>query len=354
MKTATPTNSTHTILMVRPKNFFPNDETAQDNHYQTPGNKDENMVIAYHAEQQFDHLVKLLRAMGVDVTVVQGKGHKDEVFPNNWFSTEANPHMVTFYPMRHPSRRKERRPEMVRALSSLYNQTWDISPMEEKGEILEGTGALLLDRVNRVLYAALSERCTEKLLNNFADKMNYSLVSFHAHDKDGRPIYHTNVVGWVGTRVAALCLEAITDPKKREEVQKSFIENKKTLLNLTQDQIGNMAGNALEVKNANGDVILVMSERAYKAYSNTQMNFLKSQYSAILKVPFDAIEMAGGSVRCTIAELFGVQHYQIVDAFHKELSGLVEFTALPEKLSSPSISQGHREKEGAKAELARL
>lgn len=294
--------------MIRPAKFESNPMTASSNRFQ-------GKSTATPAEQQqaalreFDALVDTLRAAGIAVIVVDDSPEPhtpDSIFPNNWVSFHADGRVV-LYPMEAPNRRSERRTEIVEQLDSDFGfqvaEIVDLTAHEENGHYLEGTGSMVLDRSNRVAYACLSSRTQLDPLGDFAQRMDYDVVSFDAVDNDGVPIYHTNVLMNIGEAVAVICEEAIPRNEQREAVMARLRDTGHDIVSLTYDQLHAFAGNMLELRNSQGERVLAMSDRAWKSLSAAQREVLQAN-GKILTSPIDNIEnSAGGSIRCMLAEV---------------------------------------------------
>ena len=297
-----------TVLMIRPTRFESNPMTAESNLFQgrstdTPEEQQTKAV------EEFDGLVAMLRAVGVNVVVEQDTPDPhtpDSIFPNNWVSFHADGRVV-LYPMEAPNRRTERRPEIIDRLAGDYGfqivEVLDLSQHEANGHYLEGTGSMVLDRSNRVAYACLSSRTQLDPLGDFAQRMDYDVVSFDAVDRDGVPIYHTNVLMNVGEAVAVVCAEAIPREDQRAAVMARLKETGPELVELSYDQLDAFAGNMLELRNSDGDRVLAMSAQAWNSLDDTQRGILEAN-ARIVAAPIDNIESsAGGSVRCMLAEV---------------------------------------------------
>ena len=297
--------TTDTVLMVSPVAFGYNEETAVNNAFQEEG--DENN-IPQKARKESDNYVQLLKDNGINVIAVEDtkKPHTpDSVFPNNWFSTHDDGTLV-LYPMFAENRRLERKPAALEAIEANFDEkrTVDLTHYEEEGLFLEGTGSMVLDRVNKIAYACESPRTNRTVLNDFCEQLGYTPVLFKAVDAEGTEIYHTNVMMHVGTEVAVVCMEAIKDPDKRSEVRESLEKTGKTIVDISFDQMNHFAGNMLELRNKDGEPCLVMSLTAYESLTDEQIEFLQSRMTLITP-DLDCIEQnGGGSARCMIAEIF--------------------------------------------------
>lgn len=290
------------VIMIRPHHFQPNAETAQDNGFQTTRSDAPAEELAKRAYDEVTGMVDALRGEGVEVNLFEDtrEDRPDAVFPNNWFSTHSGGH-VAVYPMYSKNRRIERRQDVLEMLKARYRvqDIIDYSGLEQDDLFLEGTGAMVLDHVERVAYAARSKRTSEVLLERFCTHFNYEPMVFDAHDANGMPIYHTNVLMCIGSEVALIGLDTILDTNRREEVRERLERGGREVIALTQKQIAEFTGNAIELQGKDGRV-LAMSSRALAALQPEQRWRIEA-YLKILPLDIPTLEMAGGSVRCTIA-----------------------------------------------------
>lgn len=300
--------TTSHILMVRPANFGFNEETAKSNAFQSTTHGLTNEQARQLAVVEFDDFVKNLRAAGVNVIVVEDTPEPvkpDAVFPNNWVTFHHDGTVVT-YPMLSVARRLERRHDILENLRGNFRVSRLIAfeDHEEEGEILEGTGSMILDRENKLVYACLSPRTSPGLLAKFCESMGYEAVAFRSVDGDGQEIYHTNVMMALGETFVVICMDTVHNEQERALLAQKFSETKKEIIEITLDQMMQFAGNMLQVKNENGEPILVMSEAAYQSLTEAQISKLES-HTKILHQPIPTIEkLGGGSVRCMMAEVF--------------------------------------------------
>jgi len=304
------------ILMVRPRHFGFNAQTAGTNRFQKPGSPDRRVPseVSQRALREFDAFAAALAAEGVGVCVVpdsESPPKPDAVFPNNWVSFHADG-TVVLYPMYAENRRAERRTEVVDAVvretGFKVRRVLDLTSHEKAGRFLEGTGSLVLDHVSRVAYACRSPRTDEIVAREWAREMDYELELFTATDESGTPIYHTNVALHVGTRIAVVALEAIA-AADRARISERLAASAHEVLAIDHAEMHAFAGNMLEVGSWDeylGDFnILVMSETARHALATSKYKRLYSSVDAVLAVPLDVIERhGGGSVRCMLAEIF--------------------------------------------------
>jgi len=292
--------------MVRPCRFYPNPETAADNAFQrrTEGDADE---LSTAARMEFDVAVATLRNSGVCVHVfddTSDPAKPDAVFPNNWISTHHDGR-VALFPMYSPLRRRERRNDIVDELRKQYRVTEviDYSIFESEASYLEGTGSLVLDHVNHIAYVSLSNRSTEKVIRRFAEDFGYEPVTFTSIGLDGKPIYHTNVMMCVGTDFALVGLSMIPNETERRRLQARLDASGKEIVELTADQVTNFAGNAIEVENGQGERLLVLSARAVPTFNERQRTMLR-RHVRLVPLTLPTIELAGGSARCMVAEIY--------------------------------------------------
>ena len=261
------------------------------------------------AAREFDALVDALRTAGINVVVEDDTSEPhtpDSIFPNNWVSFHGDGRVV-LYPMEASNRRTERRTDIIDRLVDEHGfqvvDVLDLSEHEASGHYLEGTGSMVLDRSNRIAYACLSSRTQLDPLGDFAQRMGYDVVSFDAVDRDGVPIYHTNVLMNVGEALAVICDEAIARGDQREAVLARLRETGHDIVHLSYDQIDAFAGNMLELRNDGGDRVIAMSTQAWDSLDAGQREMLMAN-GKIVSSPIDNIESsAGGSVRCMLAEV---------------------------------------------------
>jgi hypothetical protein len=296
--------TTNHILMIRPVDFKFNEQTAGNNMFQIASSDSD---VQTQALKEFDGFVDLLRKNDVDVTVVDDTLQPetpDSIFPNNWVSFHEDG-SVYLYPMFSENRRLERRGDILDGLKENFevNHISDLSFYEQQYAFLEGTGSMVLDRTNKIAYACLSVRTDEEVLNNFCMLTGYQAVPFQAVDGSNFPIYHTNVMMCIGDRFAVICLDSIRNPEEKLNVSISLKSSGKEIIEISLEQMNKFAGNMLQVANAAGESLLVMSEQAYLSLNAEQITALE-QYSRIIYAPLYTIEKnGGGSARCMLAEI---------------------------------------------------
>ena len=291
------------VVMIRPHTFTPNPQTAADNSFQSSEQIKEAALIARQAYEEVGTAAATLERHGVKVHLFEDRGEHDtpdSVFPNNWFSTHAGGH-VAIYPMYSLNRRRERREDVIEMLKTEYRvqDVIDYTGLEPDNFFLEGTGAMVLDHEARVAYTTRSNRANPVALERFATHFNFEPMVFDAFNEAGQPIYHTNVIMCVATEFAMVGTKTIPDDARRNEILDRLSETGREIIELSNAQIAEFAGNALELTGRDGR-ILALSARAEKSLTAQQKKTIESSARLVpLSVP--TIEMAGGSVRCMLA-----------------------------------------------------
>jgi len=303
---------TNTITMIRPIAFYFNDQTAANDFYQKNLGEKHDIVQA-KALIEFDNFVAHLRSKGIVVNVIQDTNQvyysPDSIFPNNWFvSLEDNKLLLC------PMFAEDRRTERLKFLGALIQfigkdklEVVDYTHHEKENKFLEGTGAMVLDRINRKAYATISERCNEELFQKFCADFGFKAVPFHANQTvNGKrlPIYHTNVMMGLGEKFAVVCLSSIDDETERSNLIKELEENGKEIIDISEDQTNNFAGNEIELEGENGKRYTVMTHSTFDVLTDAQKAVIEKS-SEILVGDVHTIETyGGGSVRCMISEVF--------------------------------------------------
>ena len=301
--------ATSNILMIRPVSFGFNDQTAESNAFQdTKAKALTKDVSQQDALKEFDEMVRQLRLEGVNVMGYDDTSDPytpDSIFPNNWVSFHHSGRAV-LYPMQAPNRRLERRNDIIDDLRKDFHLdvVLDFTHFEHEDKFLEGTGSLVLDRMNRIAYACISPRTNEEVLGAWEKQMGgYKMIKFHANDKSGMAIYHTNVLMCIGHNFAVVCLEAISDFDERLLVQNSLVKSGLHIVEISLDQMEKFAGNMLLVKKKNNHNLLVMSSSAYNSLKSWQKIALEER-AEIMHFDLSMIETCGGgSARCMMAEV---------------------------------------------------
>ncbi|RNI31166.1 citrulline utilization hydrolase CtlX [Rufibacter latericius] len=298
------------VLLVRPTRFGSNPETAATNSFQQEVPAGAAAQVQQKALDEFNQFLLKLWAARIDAVVlddVEDPATPDAVFPNNWISFHKGGKVV-LYPMLSPTRRLERHPDLLTQLQEehglVFKEVIDLTPFENEGKFLEGTGSLVLDRQHKIAYACLSERTHLEPLQAFCEKLDFRPVVFHAVDANNLPIYHTNVIMSIGADFALVCLEAIPDEEEQGLLLEALVDTGKEIIDLSLAQVKKMAGNMLQVRNKAGEPVLVMSDKGYKALRKDQFEAL-NQLTKMVRSDLRTIEAhGGGSARCMLAEIF--------------------------------------------------
>ncbi len=293
--------ATRHVLMIEPAVFYANPQTMDTNHYQIDEHEEPEAVLE-RAITEFRRYRDRLVEVGVFVSTL--KGHEDcpdHIFPN-WFSTHPDG-TYALYPMANENRRIERRPEMIGFLEGMYRPGLDMTAYESQGRALESNGSLVQDRIAGKVYSSVSPRTDTELVKEWAGKMGFEPVIFETSSHTGKPVYHVDLVLFVGSGYAGVCAEAIL-PQYREKVLASLRENHE-VVELGMNQLMHYAGNSLELLGRGDEKILVMSETAYRSLSEDQIKTFRKYVSDIVYSDIETIETyGGGSARCMIQELY--------------------------------------------------
>ena len=303
---------TNTVLMIRPVQFRMNEQTAVNNFYQKSTENTLPDTVNAKATKEFDSMVIKLKKAGIHVIVVEDTKDfdtPDSIFPNNWISFHGNG-TIGLYPMFAKNRRLERKDSILEAVEAegfKIETVVDYTEAEADGFYLEGTGSILLDRENQKAYCALSARADEELFIEFCEDFEYTPVVFSAYQTVNNKrelIYHTNVMMCLGTTFAVVCLASIDDKKERKNLLKHLHEDGKKVIEISEDQVNNFAGNMLQLKGTDDHSYLVMSQSAFDSLRPAQVQLLEA-HATIISSSLDTIETCGGgSARCMMAEVF--------------------------------------------------
>jgi hypothetical protein len=293
------------LLMVRPYQFYFNQQTAANNFFQSDIDIENANELAL---AEFDTMVEQLRAHQIKVNVVQDTkdpSTPDAIFPNNWVSTHHNG-TLCLYPMFAENRRAERKSTVINFLHSNYKiqDVLDLTELEKEGIFLEGTGSMVLDHQNKIAYGCLSERLDKATFTNWCHKMQFKPITFKAVDDKAQPIYHTNVMMCVGNQFVVICLESIPNELEKQILLECFLQTNKEVITISQDQLNHFAGNMLQVFDMHEKPHLIMSEQAHRSLEPAQVKNLE-KYNPILPISIPTIEaLGGGSTRCMMAEIY--------------------------------------------------
>ena len=294
--------STSHLFMIEPESFYSNEQTSYTNHYQAEASDESIVEITQKALVEFHNLKNKIESKGIQVTSLKGsKECPDHIFPN-WFMTFDNKTMQIFSMMA-PNRREEKKLSMIEHLSNTYNLSADYSYLENKEIFLESTSSMVFDRVNRIVYAGISPRTNAVQLIIWCRNNDFELVLFETEGHTGSPIYHTDVLMYVGTDIIGICFDVINE--EHVDYVKEKVNAYHEVVELTSEQIQNFSGNAIEAKNESGDLFLIISSRGFNALNEDQVNKLLKSYKEIIHSDIPTIEKyGGGSARCMLTELF--------------------------------------------------
>ena len=297
---------TKNILMIKPSSFGFNNDTSGDNYFQKQINHLSQSEIRLKAVEEFENMCSILKKNGINIIVFENDENKkltDDVFPNNWISFHGDKYII--HSMYAKSRRGEKNKSFIKTLSSHnFNYTLlnDYTNYEIEDVFLEGTGSVVLDRVNKHAYCSISKRSNVDLFKLFCDDIGYKPISFKSYDSRGDLIYHTNVMMSIGDDFALVCFESIKNINEKILVKESLEKSGRKIVEITLTQIDSFAGNLIQLGD-NKNKIIVISELAYSSLYNHQRNILSAE-SKIVNIPIPTIQKCGGgSVRCMIAEI---------------------------------------------------
>ena len=297
---------TKNILMIKPSCFGYNLDTAKDNFFQKIEDNLSSDQIQSSALDEFSTMCSILKENGINVIVMENEKEKklsDDIFPNNWISFHENQYVI--HSMFAKSRRLEKNNKFIKKLNDIgfkYSLLKDYSEFENKGVFLEGTGSIILDRLNKLAYCSISKRSNEKLFNIFCQDVGYKPIIFSSFDSNGGVIYHTNVMMSIGDDFALICYGSIKDLKERKLVKRYLENSGKNIVEISLNQMESFAGNIIQLGDKKNKII-VISKSAYLSLNKEQKDILSSE-SKIITIPIPVIQKCGGgSVRCMIAEL---------------------------------------------------
>lgn len=308
LQTAFSYHKSSTVLLVTPKSFKYNEETEFSNFFQR---KSKTFLDYFAARKEFKKMISELKRNNINVLVLPSRKNKntpDAVFPNNWFSVHKKNNTLLLYPMLTKNRQSERQPvnliKMLNKKNIRIKKIVDLSHLEKKNMILEGTGSLVLDRKNNIAYSAISPRTNVKLVKKFCREMGYIPVLFHSYDENNNLIYHTNVMMSLGSKFAVIGLDSITDEKEKENVLFYLKKTNKDIVRIATRQLKFMVCNILEVTSVKNEKKVIISKRAYYELTDKQKSKIE-KYSTLIPIDVRIIEkVGGGSARCMVAEIF--------------------------------------------------
>ena len=296
-----------TILMIRPKHFGYNTQTAIDNVFQSKADTSVE-EISQKAQQEFDAMVHTLKGNDVDVITIDDTDNPvkpDAVFSNNWICTMPSGNLYTF-PLKAENRQSEIRQDIIEKLQTEFytNEFEDFSAKTKQNIFLESTGSICFDHTNKIAYACISQRTNQKFLEEFCTKIGYRAFCFAASVKDGKEIYHTNVMMHIGETYAVVCLEALEEVQQQIELSKLLRKTHHDIISISYEQMNEFAGNMLQIKNRNDKKLTILSKTAFESLGSEQKYMFK-RHTQLLPIDISLIEkVGGGSVRCMMTEIF--------------------------------------------------
>lgn len=300
--------TTNNIMLIRPANFRPNNETRQSNEFQKLLENYSEKEICDLAILEFDQFIKKLKEKNVNTLVIEDTSlpiKPDAIFPNNWVSFHANG-TVVLYPMMAKNRRLERRQDIIESLKSDFEikTILDFSKFENENKFLEGTGSIVFDHQNKIAYACLSQRTDKEVLSAVCESLNYTPFSFYSFSEAGKAIYHTNVMMCIAENFVIVCLDSISNEVEKNNLCNSFKETGHQIIDISFNQMNNFAGNMLEIKTNEQKSILALSQSAFEILTKEQKNTIE-KHSELVPLSINTIEtIGGGSARCMMAEIF--------------------------------------------------
>ncbi len=296
------------ILMIRPASFGFNAETAANNVFQTASETLTQQQVQQKAVEEFDNFVAILRKKKIEVLVIEDTpipAKPDAIFPNNWFCTLEDG-TIGVFPMYAANRRIEKRDDLLHMLAEDYNvrDVEDWSEYEAEHLFLEGTGSMIMDHDYKIIYACISPRTNNVVLEKFASAHGYKAMMFHSKDETGTDVYHTNVIMHLGQDYAVICMDSIPSETERIAVSQLLISTGHEIVPISFEQVRHYAGNMLQVKNSRGEKFTILSRSAYRSLTKEQKQVLQ-YHTTFLPIDINTIEtIGGGSVRCMMAEIF--------------------------------------------------
>ena len=299
---------TQHILMVRPVAFGFNEQTAASNAFQNNSKTMSAEEVKFRAIEEFDGMVARLRAKGVNVIVVRDTDipvKPDAVFPNNWVTFHDDGTVIT-YPMYAPIRRLERQEGVMEQIFRYFDvkNRLHLETFEADEKFLEGTGSMVFDRPNKLIYACISPRTNLDVLDNLSKILGYEAITFDATDEKNQAIYHTNVMMALGETFAVICLDSIKNEAEKSKILQHLKATDKDIIEISFAQMNSFAGNMLQVQGDTGATYLVMSEQAFTSLTPEQVELI-DEHTNILYIPIPTIEtFGGGSARCMMSEIF--------------------------------------------------
>lgn len=296
------TQSTNHILLIKPAEFYCNEQTIETNHYQIQDHKKTKDIMLQEALKEFNNFEEILENNKIKVTTLMGQtGCPDNIFPN--WAVSYDDQTIDIFSMLGKNRRLEKSDKHISFLNQTYDTKINYSAFEEQSIHLEGTSSLVLDRVNRQAYMGISARSDPNLAHQWCQSRDYELIEFDTKSHTGDAIYHTDVMMYIGTKLAVICSECIVDNSRALVLER--LQSTHQIMEISSEQLVSFCGNCIEVCDEESNLHLIMSTTAYQGYSNEQKEVLLKYYKSIIHSDLEFIEKyGGGSARCMIMELF--------------------------------------------------
>ncbi|HEY1140364.1 MAG TPA: arginine deiminase-related protein [Lysobacter sp.] len=275
-------------FLVAPDGFTLAEQSAQDNNYMAGA----NAFDATRALQQHRDLHRAFSSALPTVCFAGNPETPDALFPNNVFATASGRYIVGR--MRHEVRQREAERSDIRGFfaSVLDYAEIDLSTQEHPCEL---TGSLVIDRARGLGFCGLSERCDEEgaRLMHEAFGLRATLLFGLAPGE-----YHTNVVlAVLAGRAAILCEEGFADRAVVDAIATFYAPH---VARCSRAEHAAFAGNAIALSSNT----VWMSDKAGSALSEANRAVLKGAGFEVATAELDAIEAAGGSLRCCVGEIF--------------------------------------------------
>jgi hypothetical protein len=297
-----------TVVMVRPASFGFNPDTAKTILFQREATDSSRRDVERRARIEFDILAGRLRDAGVDLIIFDDKEElhtPDAVFPNNWISFHDDG-TVVLYPMFAPSRRPERRRDIIEKLQSsgfVVSRTVDLTHHENDGRFLEGTGSVVFDYVHRRAYGTLSPRTDSGVLEQLCRTLEYEPIVFRAVQHNGDAVSHTDMMLAIAERFVIVCADCISDSSERGLVLGTLKSSGRDLITIDTKQLSQFAANVLQLQAENGRGILAISTAACLGLRPDQRSAIQ-RHVDIVESPLPIFEsIGGGSARCMMADV---------------------------------------------------
>lgn len=264
--------------------------------------------ISDKAMLEWRQLLTKLAAHGVEILEFEATDPRliDAVFPD-WIVTIRDENypdgLLLVFPMRHMSRRNERKPEIINRLRQDYATVVDLSAYEEEGLFLEGNGCLRYVRKSKTFYLNLSGRAHLKVAEDMLSQLNsralpgcsYSLYTFGSVDPTGRSVFHTDLLLGLTHTEAFICKECIK-PDDYPGLEQALKDEGFVIKEITYEQVTFFSCNfILSWSQVLSSPIIFISRKACPVDTEFAVEYIDAP----------TIEsLGGGSVHCMLVELW--------------------------------------------------